>query len=59
MSIIFTKTCRGKVTKEKLNYVKGDSSFFILHSSFCESIAFAPPNISFDRAKGHVSPLQT
>jgi hypothetical protein len=45
--------------KEKLNYVKDDSSFFILHSSFCESIAFAPPNISFDRAKGHVSSPQT
>ena len=59
MSIIFTKTCRGKVMKEKLNYVKTDSSFFILHSSFCESIAFAPLNISFDRAKGHVSSPQT
>jgi hypothetical protein len=45
--------------KEKLNYVKDDSSFFILHSSFCESIAFTPPNISFDRAKGHVSSPQT
>ena len=32
-----TKTCRGKVMKEKLNFVKDDSSFFILHSSFCES----------------------
>ena len=37
MSKIPTKTCRGKVVKEKLNYVKDDSSLFILHSSFCES----------------------
>jgi hypothetical protein len=45
--------------KEKLKTVKVDSSLFIHHSSFCESIAFAPPNISFDRAKGHVSSPQT
>ena len=45
--------------KEKLNCVKTDSSLFILHSSFCESLAFVPPNISFDRAKDHVSPPQT
>jgi len=45
--------------KEKLNCVKHDSSFFILHSSFSESLAFAPPNISFDRAKGYVSSPQT
>ena len=57
--IILTKTCRGKVVKEKLNCVKHDSSFFILHSSFCESIAFAPPNLSFERTKDHVSPPQT
>ena len=59
MSKIPTKTCRGKVMKEKLNYVKDDSSLFILYSSFCESLACAPPNISFDRAKDHVSPPQT
>ena len=49
-----TKTCRGKVMKEMLNCVKHDSSFFILHSSFCESIAFAARKVSFDRAKGYV-----
>jgi hypothetical protein len=59
LSIMLTKSCQGKVMKEKLNCVKTDSSLFILHSSFCESIAFAPPNISFDRAKDHVSPPQT
>jgi hypothetical protein len=45
--------------KERLKSVKHDSSFIILHSSFCESLAFAPPNLSFDRAKGYVSSLQT
>ena len=59
MSKIPTKTCRGKVMKEKLNCVKTDSSLFILHSSFCESLAFAPPNISFDRPKHHVSSHET
>ena len=54
-----TKTCRGKVMKEMLNCVKHDSSFFIHHSSFCENIAFAPPNLSFERTKDHVSPPQT
>ena len=53
------KTCRGKVMKEKLKTVKDDSSLFILYSSFCESLAFAPPNISFDRAKDHVSSHET
>jgi len=56
---ILTKPCRGKVMKEKLNCVKVGSSFFIHHSSFCESLAFAPPNLSFDRAKHHVSSPQT
>ena len=37
LSKTLTKTCRGKVMKEKLNCVKDDSSFFILYSSFCES----------------------
>jgi hypothetical protein len=59
LSIMLTKSCQGKVMKEKLNCVKTDSSLFILHSSFCESLAFVPPNISFDRAKDHVSPPQT
>ena len=59
MSKIPTKTCRGKVMKEKLKTVKVDSSLFILYSSFCESLAFAPPNISFDRAKDHVSSHET
>ena len=54
-----TKTCRGKCMKEKLNCVKTTSSLFIHHSSFRESLAFTAPNISFDRAKGHVSSPQT
>ena len=33
---ILTKTCRGKVMKEKLKSVKTDSSLFILYSSFYE-----------------------
>jgi hypothetical protein len=58
-SIILTKTCQGKVMKEKLKSVKTASSLFILHSSFSESLAFAPRNISFHRPKDHVSPPQT
>jgi len=45
--------------KEKLNCVKVDSSLFILHSSFYESIAFTPRKLSFDRPKDHVSSSQT
>ena len=56
---MFTKACQGKVVKEMLKTVKVDSSFFILHSSFCESIAFAARKVSFDRAKGYVSSPQT
>ena len=59
LSKILTKTCRGKVVKEKLKTVKVDSSLFILHSSFCDSKALAPRNLSFDRAKDHVSSPQT
>ena len=56
---ILTKTCRGKVMKEKLKSVKTDSSLSILHSSFCESLGFSPPYLTFDRAKDHVSSPQT
>ena len=35
--------------KEKLKSVKTASSLFILHSSFSESLALAPRNISFHR----------
>ena len=59
LSCIPTKSCRGKCMKEKLNCVKTTSSLFIHHSSFRESLAFTAPNISFDRAKGHVLPHQT
>ena len=55
LSKILTKTCRGKVVKEKLKSVKVDSSLFILHSSFCESLGFSPPYLTFDRAKAYVS----
>jgi hypothetical protein len=55
----FITTQREKVMKEKLNYVNSDSSLFILHFSFCESIAFAPRNLSFDRPKDHVSSPET
>jgi hypothetical protein len=45
--------------KEKLKYVKTSFSLFILYSSFCEKPAFAARNLSFDRAKDHVSSPQT
>ena len=56
---ILTKTCRGKVMKEKLKCVKSGFSLFILHSSFCESLGFSPSYLSFDRAKGYVSSHET
>ena len=56
---MLTKTCRGKVMKLRLKFVKVDSSLFILHSSFCESSALALRNLSFDRAKGYVSSPET
>ena len=59
MAIIFTKTCRGKVMKEKLKSVKTGGSLFILHSSFCESLGFSLPHLTFDRAKAYVSSPQT
>ena len=54
LSKILTKTCRGKVMKEKLKTVKVDSSLFILHSSFSHRLAFALRKIRVDRAKGYV-----
>ena len=54
MSKIPTKTCRGKVMKEKLKSVKTWVSLFILHSSFCESLGFSLPYLTFERAKGYV-----
>ena len=36
MANILTKTCRGKVMKEKLKTVKTDFPLFIHHPSFCE-----------------------
>ncbi len=54
-----TKTCRGKVMKEKLNCVKTDSSLFIHHSSFRESIAFAARKVSFGAVKAYVSSHET
>ena len=59
LSKILTKTCRGKVMKEKLKSVKHDSSLFILHPSFSHRLGFTPRKVSFDRAKGHVSSPQT
>ena len=53
-SKIPTKTCRGKVMKEKLNCVKTESLHFIHHSSFCESLGFSPSYLTFDVAKGKV-----
>jgi hypothetical protein len=54
MPIILTKTCRGKVMKEKLNCVKTESLHFIHHSSFCESLGFSPSYLTFGVAKGKV-----
>jgi len=45
--------------KEKLKSVKTDSSLFIHHSSFSHRLGFAVRKVSFDRAKGYVSPPQT
>ena len=56
---ILTKVCRGKVMKEKLKSVKTDSSLFILHPSFHESLGFSPSYLSFDRTKGYVSSHET
>ena len=55
LSNILTKTCRGKVMKEKLKCVKTGFSLFILHSSFSERPAFTARKVRFDRAKDHVS----
>jgi len=52
---ILTKTCRGKVMKEKLKSVKTGFSPFIHHSSFSHRLGFAARKVSFDRAKGYVS----
>ena len=41
--------------KEKLKFVKVDSSFIILHSSFSHPLGFALRKVSFDRAKAYVS----
>ena len=54
MSIIFTKVCRGKVVEEKLKSVKTKNYFLLPYSSFRHCLCLAMPNISFDRAKGHV-----
>ena len=61
-----TKTCRGKVTKEKLKSVKTTfhPSFFILHfiifhSIFSHRLGFAAWKVSFHRPKGYVSPPET
>ena len=55
LSNILTKTCRGKVVKEKLKFVKTGISLFILHSSSSHSLGFSPSYLTFDRAKGYVS----
>ena len=54
-----TKTCRGKVMKEKLNYVKTKNYFLLPNSSFRHRLGFALQNLRVDRAKGYVSPPQT
>ena len=61
-----TKTCRGKVMKEKLKSVKTTfhPSFFILHfiifhSIFSHRLGFAAWKVSFHRPKGYVSPPET
>jgi hypothetical protein len=56
---MLTKTCREKVMKEKLKSVKIKYYFLLPNSSFHHRLCLAPPNISFDRAKDHVSSPQT
>jgi hypothetical protein len=56
---ILTKTCRGKVMKEKLKSVKTKNYFLLPNSSFRHCLSFAMRKISVDRAKHHVSSPQT
>ena len=49
------KNSSGKSDEIEFKNRKIDSSLFILHSSFCESLAFALPNLRVDRPKGYVS----
>ena len=59
LSIILTKTCQGKVMKEKLNYVKTKDYFLLPNSYFRHRLGFAAQNLRVDCAKGHVSSPQT
>ena len=61
-----TKTCRGKVMKEKLKSVKTTFHpslfilhFIIFHSFFSHRLGFAAWKVSFHRPKGYVSPPET
>jgi len=59
LSKTLTKTCRGKVMKEKLKSVKTKNYFLLPNSSFRHCLSFAMRKISVDRPKGHVSSPQT
>ena len=59
LSKILTKTCRGKVMKEKLKSVKTKNYFLLPNSSFRHRLGFALQNLRVDRAKGHVSSHET
>ena len=59
MSKIPTKTCRGKVMKEKLKCVKTKNYFLLPNSYFRHRLGFALQNLRVDRAKGYVSSPQT
>ena len=54
-----TKTCRGKVMKEKLNCVKTKNYFLLHNSNFRHCLSFALRKIRVDRPKGYVSSPQT
>jgi Cu2+-containing amine oxidase len=54
-----TKTCQGKVVKEKLKSVKTKDYFLLPNSYFRHRLGFAAQNLRVDRAKDHVSSPQT
>ena len=56
---MFTKTCRGKVVKEKLKTVKTKNYFLLPNSYSRHRLSIAVRKIRVDRAKGYVSSPQT
>ena len=59
LSKILTKTCRGKVMKEKLKTVKVILHFARAKLSHCETLALTAPKTMFHRTKHHLSHDET